>query len=46
MPFLQILLLAVLLPDGDSEDGENADPAQWVQLRVCVCMYVHVFVYI
>ena len=38
MLFLQLVLLAVLLAGGDSEDGETSGPALWV--HACV-MCVH-----
>ena len=48
MLFLQLVLLVVLLPDGDSEDGENSDPTQWVhvcvRVNVCRCACVTVCV--
>nr|XP_055189829.1 T-cell surface glycoprotein CD1a-like [Nyctereutes procyonoides] len=52
MLFLQLVLLVVLLPGGDSEDGESSGPAQWahvcmcVFVCVCVCMFLSAFVHL
>ena len=49
MLLLQLVLLKILVPGGDSDDGEDGGPAQRVDvcvicLHVCVSMYEYVCV--